>query len=144
MSTDLPPGPEDAPARPPGSRAVRATLLVMAGAIGALGVLGLGLAAMAGDVLSPWPGLTMMLIGQAAALPALVLAALGHRRALVGDDPGAARLRKVLRVTPPVLVLALGIAFALWFWREPELWLPTLGCALVAAQVGLLARLLSR
>ncbi|MGC5615225.1 hypothetical protein [Georgenia sp. Z1491] len=144
MTTDPAPSPEERPAPPTGARAVRTTLLVMAGAVGALGVLGIGLVAMSGDALSPWPGLTMMLLGQAAALPALALAALGHRRALAGRDPGAARLRAVLRATGPTLLVALVLAVGVWAWWDPGLWLPTVGCALVAAQVGLLARLLSR
>lgn len=127
-----------------GARAVRATLLVMAGAVLALGVLGIGLALMAGDSLDPWPGLTMMLVGQAAALPSLVLAATGHARARSGRDPGARRLRRVLRATPVGLAVALVVATAVWVWWDPGMWMPTLACALVAAQVGLLARLLSR
>lgn len=127
-----------------GAGAVRTTLLVMAGAVVALGLLGLGLAAMAGDVLDPWPGLTMMLVGQAAALPSLALAAVGHRRAQAGHDPGAARLRRVLRATVPGLAVALLVAVAAWVWWDPDLWLTTVTTALVAAQVGLLARLLAR
>ncbi|MGO1174091.1 MAG: hypothetical protein ACTMKU_07290, partial [Actinomycetaceae bacterium] len=98
----------------------------------------------AGDSLDPWPGLTMMLVGQAAALPSLALAAAGHARARSGRDPGARRLRRVLRATPVGLAVALVVATAVWVWWDPGMWMPTLACALVAAQVGLLARLLSR
>lgn len=130
--------------RVPGARAVRVTLVVMACAVLGLGVLGLALVAISGETLSPWPGLTMVLLGQLAALPALAAAALGLHRSHTGRDPGAARVRTVLRRTPVPLLVALVAAFGLWAWWEPDMWLPTLGCALVAVQVGLLARLLSR
>jgi hypothetical protein len=120
------------------------TLVAMAGCVVVLGVLGMGLAAMAGDVLDPWPGLTMMLIGQAGAIPALVASVLALRRAAAGDDPRAGGVRRVLQLTAPVLLGALLVAVAAWVWVAPGAWLSTVACALVAAQAAIISRLLSR
>ncbi|MGO1560361.1 MAG: hypothetical protein ACTHW7_00865 [Actinomycetaceae bacterium] len=134
----------DAPSPPAGIRAIRMTLLAMAGCVVVLGVLGTGLAAMSGDALDPWPGLTMMLVGQAGAIPALAASLLALRRAVAGRDPGASGVRRVLRLTAPVLLGVLLVAVAAWMWAAPGAWLSTVACALVAAQVAIISRLLSR
>ena len=149
MNLENRPGPaeggpaSDAPPTPAGIRPIRLTLVAMAGCVVVLGVLGAGLAAMAGDVLDPWPGLTMMLVGQAGAIPALAASLLGLRRAAAGKDPRASAVRRVLRLTAPALLAALLVAVAAWVWAAPGAWLSTVACALVAAQVAIISWLLS-
>lgn len=116
----------------------------MVGCVVVLGVLGAGLTAMAGDTLDPWPGLTMMLLGQAGALPVITLAALGLRRAARGEDPRARSVRHTLRLTAPILLAVLVVAVLAWVWAAPGAWVSTVACALVAAQVAIVCRLLSR
>ncbi|MFC7407052.1 hypothetical protein [Georgenia alba] len=132
----------------PGSRAataLRTALIATAGACVGLGVLGAALVLLSGDT-DPWPGLSLLLAGQATALVAAVVSGIGLRRVLTGSAPQGVTpwVRRTLSRLVPVLLAVLVTGVAAWIALRPGAWLAVVTCALVTAQLAAMLRWLSR
>lgn len=127
------------------ARALRITLFSAAAACIVLGVIGLGIALLAGDhdeII--WPGLSLLALAQFVALIATGTAAWGLRRLVKGAEPRPVtdRVRTTLRALEYALLILLVIGAAVWIVVRPSVAVSAVSSAIVGAQVALVLHLL--
>lgn len=145
------PAPAATPAEPAragsvrSARALRITLVATAAACIVLGLIGLGVALLAGsDDEVMWPGLSLLALAQAVALVATGAAGWGLRRLLRGDEARHVtdRVRAVLRVLEIVLLVLLVVGAVVWIVARPATTVAVVSSAVVGAQVALVLHIL--
>lgn len=130
-----------------GIAALRAVLTTVVAGVLALGVMALALVLLVGpDSGLLWPGVSVLLVGQAVGLVAAALAGWALRQVLVGQDPARARatLARRLRPTAIALVTACLATAAGWGITHAGALVPALVCAVVAAQLAVVLEVLRR
>lgn len=133
-----------------GQRALRTAMLATLGSAFVLGVLALAiviLAARPGSPVVVWPGLSTLLVGQAAALGGGAACFLGLTRVLRAPEdpaPALAGSEAGLRRLEGGLPIALVLVSAAWLLDSPGAALQALVCSLVSAQYVLVSRAVRR
>lgn len=130
-----------------GITALRAVLAIVVAGVLALGVMALALVVLVSpgsDLL--WPGVSVLLVGQAVGLVAAAFAGWALRAVLVGQEPARARaaLARRLRPTAIGLVVACLATACAWGLTDAGALVPALVCAVVAAQLAVVLEVLRR
>ncbi|MHB1064789.1 MAG: hypothetical protein ACYC1Z_09960 [Georgenia sp.] len=127
------------------ARALRITLISAAAACIVLGLIGLGIALLAGDDDEiMWPGLSLLALAQFVALIATGTAGWGLRRLRKDAEPRPVtdRVRATLRALEYALLILLVIGAAVWIVVRPSAAVSAVSSAIVGAQVALVLHLL--